>query len=103
MAYASNFLCVRDHVILAVEVERVVDKVIRNLEAEAKADPHRYRALLQQVKKEYLELKEANRFFPRKKEFEDLGVQATPIPLEEITGGYGGAHCMTCAVSRRPA
>ena len=102
LCYASNFLCVRDHHILAVEVDRVVERVMKNLEEEAAADPHRYRALLQQARKEFSELKASNRFFPRKKEFDDLGVEATPIPLQEITGGYGGAHCMTCAVSRRP-
>lgn len=103
LCYASNFLCVRDHHILAVEVDRVVERVMKNLEEEAAADPHRYRALLQQAKKEFTDLKESNRFFPRKKEFDELGVEATPIPLQEITGGYGGAHCMTCAVSRMPA
>jgi arginine deiminase len=102
LCYASNFLCVRDHRILAVEVAGVVDKVLQNLEVEATADPHRYGALLQEAKKEYAQLKESNRFFPQKKEFVELGVQATAIPLQEITGGYGGAHCMTCALSRKP-
>jgi arginine deiminase len=102
LCYASNFLCVRDHHILAVEVDRVVERVMKNLEGEAAADPHRYRALMQQARKEFAELKESNRFFPRKREFDELGIEATPIPLQEITGGYGGAHCMTCAVSRRP-
>jgi len=102
LCYASNFLCVKDHHILAVEVERVVERVMKNLEEETAADPHRYKALLQQVKKEFAELKESNLFFPRKKEFNELGIEATPIPLQEITGGYGGAHCMTCAVNRRP-
>jgi len=102
LCYASNFLCVRDHHILAVEVDQVVDRVMKNLQVEAAADPHRYQALLHQAEKEYSELKESNRFFPWKKEFDELGIEATAIPLQEITGGYGGAHCMTCAISRRP-
>jgi len=102
MSYASNFLCVKDHSILAVEVDRVVGKVLANLEGEASSDPYRYGALLAEAKKNYAELKENGHFFPNKKELTDLGVEVNPLPLQEITGGYGGAHCMTCALSRKP-
>jgi arginine deiminase len=101
MCYASNFLCVKDHKILAIETEKVVDKVMANLDSEAKADPYRYRALLQEAKKEYAELKDSGQFFPHKKEFNELSVDATSLNLQEITGGYGGAHCMTCVLSRK--
>lgn len=100
MCYASNFLCVRDRKILAVDVEEVSGKVVKNLEAEARANPHRYMALLAEAKRELAQLREAGRFFPHKKELHDLGVEATPLRLQEITGGYGGAHCMTCVVRR---
>lgn len=101
MCYASNFLCVKDHKILAVETEKVVDKVMANLGDEARANPHRYHALLQEAKKEYAELKDSGQFFPHKKEFNELSVDATSLNLQEITGGYGGAHCMTCVLSRK--
>ena len=101
MSYASNFLCVKDHSILAVEVDKVVKRVLSNLETEAMANPHRYGTLLEATKREYSQLKESGQFFPNKKELVDSGVDATPLPLQEITGGYGGAHCMTCALSRK--
>ncbi|MGH9919826.1 MAG: arginine deiminase family protein, partial [Nitrososphaerales archaeon] len=101
MCYASNFLCLGDRRIMAVEVEKVADKVLRNLEYQAKLFPHRYSKLFQEARKERAQLKESGQFFPHKKEFNDLGVEATPLLLQEITGGYGGAHCMTCVLSRQ--
>jgi len=102
MCYASNFLCVQDRKIMAVEVEKVVDKVLKNLEFQAGLFPHRYKALFGEATKEHGELRESGHFFPHKREFSELGIEATPLPLQEITGGYGGAHCMTCVLSRRP-
>jgi arginine deiminase len=102
MCYASNFLCLTDRKIMAVDVENVVDKVLTNLEYQAKLAPHRYAKLFQEARKEHAQLRDSGRFFPRKKEFNDLGVEATTLPLQEITGGYGGAHCMTCVLTREP-
>jgi arginine deiminase len=102
MSYASNFLCVHDHRILAVEVEPEVDRVLGGLEAAARADPRRYGALLAVARKDRAELREHNEFFPHKAALRDRGVEAVPLTLTEITGGYGGAHCMTCAVRREP-
>lgn len=102
MCYASNFLCLTDRRIMAVEVENVVEKVLKNLEYQARLAPHRYAKLFEEAKREHAQLKDSGQFFPRKKEFNDLGVEATALPLQEITGGYGGAHCMTCALSRQP-
>ena len=84
-----------------MEVENVVGKVLKNLDYQAKLAPHRYSKLLQEAKREHAQLRESGQFFPHKKEFNDLGVEATALPLQEITGGYGGAHCMTCVLSRQ--
>jgi len=100
LCYASNFLCVKDHHILAVEVEKVSERVLKNLESQAKSNPRRYRTLYEHSKREYRELRENGQFFPHKKELYELGVEATPVMLDEITGGYGGAHCMTCTLNR---
>ncbi|HTW40436.1 MAG TPA: arginine deiminase family protein [Thermoplasmata archaeon] len=100
MSYASNFLCVRDRRIIAVEVDQEVDRVIATLSAAARADPHRYRALLALVKKERTDLLAKNEMFPRKVALREAGVEVVPVSLQEITGGYGGAHCMTCAMVR---
>lgn len=100
MAYASNFLCIKDGTILAVEVDRIVRSVIENLSIEEQADPGRYKALLDQVRKDYQDLKSSAQFFPHKKEVYMHGVDAYPINLKNLTGGYGGAHCMTCPLLR---
>jgi arginine deiminase len=100
MAYASNFLCIRDGQILAVEVDRTVPDVIANLKAKAERDPGRYGRLLSQVEKDYRYLKNEGQFFPHKKEIYQHDIDAYPVILENLTGGYGGAHCMTCALKR---
>lgn len=102
MCYASNFLCLSDRKIMAMEVENVAEKVLKNLEYQAKHAPHRYANLLQEAKREHARLRDSGQFFPHKKEFNDLGVEASALRLQEITGGYGGAHCMTCVLSRQP-
>jgi len=100
MSYASNFLCIKDGSILAVEVDRIVKKTLDNLASEARADPQRYGKLLEQAKKDYQNLKNEGQFFPHKKEIYQHDIDAYPINLENLTGGYGGAHCMTCALKR---
>ena len=53
LAYASNFLCVKNGTIISVEVDRLVKDVINNLEKKASLDPETYGDLLKQVKKDY--------------------------------------------------
>jgi arginine deiminase len=100
MSYASNFLCIRDGTIVAVEVDRVVPKVLENLTREAQRDPKRYGRILSQAQKDYHDLRNEGQFFPHKKEVYQRDIDAYPIVLENLTGGYGGAHCMTCALRR---
>ena len=102
MCYASNFLCVRDHNILAIEVEKVAQKVMRNLELKAKSDPYRYSALLNEARQDLARLKRSDQFFPHKREFQELSIEVTSLQLQEITGGYGGIRCMTCVLNRKP-
>lgn len=102
MSYASNFLCVRDRRILAVEVEQAVDRVLASLADAARSDPYRYRALLALARKDRERLLVEGGMFPHSPALRDSGVEVVPLSLREITGGYGGAHCMTCAVDRRP-
>ena len=101
MAYASNFLCIRDGTILAVEVDRVIKNVLEKLRAKAIAEPHRYKKLFNQAKKDYRELRLHGQFFPHKKEIYQHDVDAYPLNLVNLTGGYGGAHCMSCALKRQ--
>jgi len=100
MAYASNFLCIRNGTILAVEVDRVVKNVLEKLRAKAIAEPYRYKKLFNQAKKDYRELRLQGQFFPHKKEIYQHDIDAYPLNLVNLTGGYGGAHCMSCALKR---
>jgi len=100
MCYASNFLCLRDRRILAVEVDAQIDRVVATVAEAAGRDPHRYGALLTLIRRERTDLHERNDIFPHKVTLREAGVHAVPLSLREITGGYGGAHCMTCAMDR---
>ena len=100
MSYASNFLCLRDRQILAVEVEPEVDRVLGGLAVAARRNPSRYRALLALARKEREELRAGRGFFPHTAAIRDHGIDVVPLNLSEITGGYGGAHCMTCVIRR---
>jgi arginine deiminase len=100
LAYASNFLCVKNGTIISVEVDRLVKGVINNLIKKASVDPETYGELLKQVKKDYAFLHGEGQFFPHKKEIYQHDIDAYPLNLINLTGGYGGAHCMTCALKR---
>jgi arginine deiminase len=100
LAYASNFLTIRDGTIIAVEVDRVVRDVLHTLAEKAAMNPGRYGALLSQARKDYEFLKQEGEFFPHKREIYQNDIDAYPIILRNLTGGYGGAHCLTCAVRR---
>ncbi len=102
LSYASNFLCVRDRRILAVEVEAELDRVLGGLAVAARRNPSRYGALYALARKEREELRKGPGFFPHTAAIRDHGIEVVPLRLPEITGGYGGAHCMTCAVRRTP-
>ena len=69
LCYASNFLCIKDGQILAIEVEREVKSVLKNLESKAAENPHRYTKLLEQAKKDYNDLRTSGGIFPHKKEY----------------------------------
>ena len=100
LSYASNFLCMKDGYILAVEVERVVKDGLNVLRMRARREPERLGKLYAQAKKDYETLRNEGQFFPHKKELYRLGIDAYPIILKNLTGGFGAAHCMTCALSR---
>ena len=100
LAYASNFLCIKNGTIVSVEVERVVKDVINNIKEKASLDPITYGNLLKQIKKDYKRLREEGQFFPHKKEIYQHDIDAFTLNLINLTGGYGGAHCMTCALRR---
>lgn len=102
MCYATNFLCVKDRTILAVEVKQEIDRVLGGLRVAAQRNPHRYGGLLALVRKERQNLRQGRGFFPHTAALRNRGIEVVPLNLREITGGYGGAHCMTCVIDRSP-
>lgn len=100
LSYAANVLCVRDGSILAVEGERVMRTVLLNLERKAARDPQRYGRLLRHAEEDYRRIMNAGCVFPHKPEFSRHGIEVFPLHLENLTGGYGGPHCMTCTLER---
>jgi len=77
-----------------------VKDVINKFRLRAKADPEGYSKLLAQIKKDYKYLRQEGQFFPHKKEIYQYDIDAYPLNLSNLTGGYGGAHCMTCPLKR---
>ncbi len=100
LSYAANILCVRDGSILAVEGERVMQTVLLNLERKAAHDPQRYGRLLCHAEEDYRRIRNEGQFFPHKAEFYRHDIEVYPLHLENLTGGYGGPHCMTCTLER---
>lgn len=100
LCYASNFLCIKDGQILAIEVEREVKSVLEDLKSKSEADPYRYGKLYEQAMKDYQTLKDTAGFFPHKKELYQHDIDAYGISMPNLTGGYGGAHCMTAVLER---
>ncbi|MGC8563062.1 MAG: arginine deiminase family protein [Thermoplasmata archaeon] len=100
MAYSSNFLCIKDGTILAIDSSRILKAVVRDLEFKAGENPGRYGALLDEIKTEYSSFTQSGGVFPYKKEINENGIDAYALNLENLTGGYGGAHCMTAAIER---
>ena len=64
LAYASNFLCVKNGTIISVEVDSVVKDVLRNLTNKAKVNPELYGNLLNQAKKDYSLLRLEGQILP---------------------------------------
>jgi arginine deiminase len=100
LSYAANILCIRDGSILAVEGERVMRTVLLNLERKAARDPHRYGSLLRHAEEDCRRIRIAAEFFPHRKAFYAHDIEVTPLHIENLTGGYGGPHCMTCTLER---
>lgn len=100
LCYASNFLCMRNGECLVPDAEQVAPVVLGRLREKAATDPGKYGRLLGQAEHDYQRLEKSHEFFPVKKAVSDHGLSMRPVILTNATGGYGGAHCMTCVISR---
>jgi arginine deiminase len=100
LCYATNFLTVRDKTIVVPDVARNAERVLANLQRMAERLPRRYGRLYLRAAKEFGELRSDGRFFPNTPEARALGLSSVRVPLENLTGAYGGAHCLTAALER---
>lgn len=91
LSYSSNFLTLSDRKIVTVNVSNVLERLLKehvfpeNVESEVISDMNR---------------RGKENLFPNRKEIRELGLDNIPVKLSELTGGYGGAHCMTAALER---
>lgn len=99
LAYASNFLCIDNGKILAIDVRKIAPFVLKNLAQKADKDA-KYRKLYDQAKSDWDRLKLSGEFFPHKRKMYKLDVQFEHISALALTGGYGGLHCLTCTLRR---
>lgn len=100
LSYATNFLCIRDGTILAVDEVPILKKTLEYVSTKAKGNPSAYGKLLRHISAEYSKIKGRRSIFPNNKQSKESGIDAYTVNLANLTGGYGGAHCMTVAFKR---
>lgn len=90
LSYSSNFLTISDGKILCVDSSKVFKKLLKN------------NILNEEIaRNSSFELPNPDDvMFPIPKKMREFGIDYITIDLEELTGGYGGAHCMTMAMER---
>ncbi|MFG1450141.1 MAG: arginine deiminase family protein [Thermoplasmataceae archaeon] len=91
MSYSSNFLTVKDRMIVNVNVGDVLDRLLKEEVFKG--------ATLEAIRKD-LNSNGRENLFPNSRAVKEFGVDNVEIKLSELTGGYGGAHCMTATLER---
>ncbi|HVP25941.1 MAG TPA: arginine deiminase family protein [Methanomicrobiales archaeon] len=100
LCYSTNFLCVGDGACVTPDASVLAPLVLRRLREKAGANPAKYGRLLTRAEHDYRVLRTESEFFPHRKEIYAHGLEMTTAILTNATGGYGGAHCMTCVIAR---
>lgn len=90
LAYSSNFLTLNDKKIITVNVKKVLEKLIN----ENAFDKKTKEVVLSEMNKIGSEI------FPNRTDVKKEGIEYINADLIELTGGYGGAHCMTATLNR---
>ncbi|MEM4058173.1 MAG: arginine deiminase family protein [Thermoplasmata archaeon] len=90
LAYSSNFLTIKDKKIITVNVKKVIERLL-SIRA--------FDVATENVVKKELE-KIGNSIFPNRPDLKREGIDFINADLIELTGGYGGAHCMTATLNR---
>ena len=100
MSYASNFLCLGERKILAAESGAIIKKTVSRISKLAEEAPRHYGALNLQMRRDYTMLSQKGNAFPSRKKMSEYGIDYIVADISNLTGGYGGAHCMTAAINR---
>jgi arginine deiminase len=100
LCYATNFLTIRDRTIIVPDVARNAERVLAHLKQVAEHHPARYHRLYLRAVREFGHLRSEGAFFPNTPEARDAGLQSVQVALENLTGAYGGAHCLTATLER---
>ena len=91
MSYSSNFLTFRNNQILAVDSRSVLKRLMSE-----KVFPDK----IQRILEHEIQKTGNEKLFPNSQSVKEYGIDYISANLSEITGGYGGAHCMTASVKR---
>ena len=90
LSYSSNFLTLSNGKILCVDSSKVFRKLLKNNIINREI-----------ASKSSFDLPGSDDpMFPVPEKMRQFGIDYITIDLEELTGGYGGAHCMTMALER---
>ncbi len=100
LCYATNFLTIRDRSLVVPDVGRNARQVLANLARLAAAAPRRYGRLHRRALEEYRRLGPSRSFFPHRPEVAALGLESVRVPLANLTGAFGGAHCLSAVLAR---
>lgn len=100
LCYASNFLCVRNGQCICPDTAQIAPEVLERLREKATGNPRKYAPLLAQAERDFAMLRREAEFFPHKQAVYAHGLEMNTVHLTHATGGYGGAHCMTCVLRR---
>ncbi len=89
LSYSSNFLTLSDKKIVAVNSPLVLERLMKS-------------GVFSQQLAGFIKSEQVNRGdeFPRGKRVAEFGIDVIEVELSELTGGYGGAHCMTASLQR---
>ncbi|MCL4452141.1 MAG: arginine deiminase family protein [Candidatus Thermoplasmatota archaeon] len=91
LSYSSNFLTLKENHLLAVDSS----KVLRKLISQNVFSPSTLAAI-----DHVMNVEDGSNMFPRSRAAKDYGLDFVTANLSELTGGYGGAHCMTASIIR---
>ncbi|MGC8671965.1 MAG: arginine deiminase family protein [Thermoplasmata archaeon] len=90
LAYSSNFLTLADRKIITVNVRKVIERLLSEKAFN--------------IQTEEVVISELNKLgsdiFPNRMDVKKEGIDFINADLIELTGGYGGAHCMTATLER---